>query len=400
MRVLVSASGARGDIEPALGLALRLREFGARVRVCAPPTFAGRFTELGVPLVPLGPPIPGSDGAHATMADLLDYAHNWPAVQFDTILTAAEGCDAVVATAVTEIAARSAAEKLGIHYQYASYQPTGLPSPHHPPMPWMPGERSAPETIGNQLLWEIDAAGWNAQFGAELDSGRAALGLPSVGNVRDHIVTDRPWLAADPVLGPWLGSPGLDVVQTGAWIVPDERPLSAELEAFLRAGTPPVYFGFGSMPVRDGIAQAAIGAIRAHNRRVLLSRGWAEVAPIDDLSDCMAVGEVNHQALFPRGAAVIHHGGAGTVTTAARAGVPQVVVPQMMDQAYWGRRVADLGIGAACEESVPDPASLSAALDMALAPATRARASEVAGTIRADGATVAARLLIDAIASH
>lgn len=397
VRVLVSASGARGDVEPALGLALRLREFGARVRVCAPPNFARRCTELGVPLVPLGPPIPGSDGGRATMADLLDYADNWPAIQFGTILAAAEGCDAVVATAMTEIAARSAAEKLGIHYQYASYQPTGLPSPHHPPMPWMPGERPAPEAIGNPVLWEIDAVGWNAQFGETLNSQRAALGLPPVGSVRDHIVTDRPWLAADPVLGPWPGSPDLDVVQTGAWIVPDERPLAAELEAFLAAGTPPVYVGFGSMPVRDDIARIAIGAIRAHNRRVLISRGWAELVPIDDLSDCMAVDEVNHQALFTRVAAVVHHGGAGTVTTAARAGVPQVVVPQMMDQAYWARRVADLGIGSACTDSVPDPASVSAALDMALASVTRARAADVAGTIRADGASVAARVLIDAI---
>ncbi|WP_040698921.1 glycosyltransferase [Nocardia vinacea] len=397
MQVLLSASGTRGDIEPALGFALRLREFGAQVRVCAPPNFERRFTELGVPLVPLGPPIPGSDGAKASMADLLDYADQWPTVQFDTIPTAAAGCDAIVATGITEIAARSAAEKLGIHYQYASYQPTSLPSPHHPPMPRMPGERPAPEAIGNQLQWEIDAQGWNAEYGAALDTRRAALGLPSVGNVRDHVITDRPWLAADPVLGPWPESPSLDVVQTGAWIVPDERPLPAELEAFLDAGTPPVYIGFGSMPVHNGIARVAIEAIRAHNRRALLFRGWAELAVIDDLSDCMAIGEVNHQALFPRVAAVIHHGGAGTTTTAARAGVPQVVVPQMMDQPYWARRVAGLGIGTACAGAVPDPASLSAALDMALTSTTRARASVVAGMIRADGATAAAKLLIDAI---
>ncbi|WP_328412371.1 glycosyltransferase [Nocardia sp. NBC_00403] len=397
MRVLLSASGTRGDIEPALGLALRLRELGAQVRVCAPPDFERRFTELGVPLVPLGPPKPGSHGAKASLADLLDYADRWPAVQFDTISTAAAGCDAVIATGIMEIAARSVAEKLGIHYQYASYQPTSLPSPHHPPMPRMPGDRPAPEAIGNQLQWEIDAQGWNAEFGEALDTRRAALGLPPVGSVRDHVITNRPWLAADPVLGPWPESPGLDVVQTGAWIVPDERPLPDELEAFLDAGTPPVYIGFGSMPVHNGIARVTIEAIRAHNRRALLSRGWAELAVIDDLPDCMAVGEVNHQALFTRVAAVIHHGGAGTTTTAARAGVPQVVIPQMMDQSYWARRVVGLGIGTTCEDAGPDTASLSAALDMALTSTTRARASVVAGMIRADGATVAAKLLIDAI---
>ncbi|MGW4089089.1 glycosyltransferase [Nocardia sp. NPDC004750] len=111
----------------------------------------------------------------------------------------------------------------------------------------------------------------------------------------------------------------------------------------------------------------------------------------------MAIDEVNHQALFARVAAVIHHGGAGTTTAAARAGVPQVVVPQMMDQPYWARRVVDLGIGAACAEADPNAASLSAALDIALASTTRARANEVGGMVRSDGAAVAAKLLIDAI---
>ncbi|MGO4614151.1 glycosyltransferase [Nocardia sp. 2YAB30] len=395
-RVLLSASGSRGDIEPTLGFALRLREFGAQVRVCAPPDFERRFAEFGVPLEPLGPPMTGSRGSRPSQADLLQYVADWPTVQFDTISTAAAGCDAVVATGVTQIGARSVAEKLGIHYQFVSYQPTTLPSPHHPPMP-LPGDRPAPEAIGNRLLWEIDAHGWNAQFGQALNTGRTALGLSPVGNVRDHVIANSPWLAVDPVLGPWSQSPGLDVVQTGAWIVPDERPFPAELAAFLDAGTPPVYVGFGSMPMRPDIARVAIEAIRAHNRRALISRGWAELAVIDDLADCMAIGEVNHQALFTRVAAVIHHGGAGTTTAAARAGVPQVVVPQMMDQSYWARRVADLGIGTACEDADPNATSLSAALDMALASTTRARAGVVAGLTRADGATVAAKLLIDAI---
>ena len=90
------------------------------------------------------------------------------------------------------------------------------------------------------------------------------------------IYTDHPWLAADPTLSPWQPT-DLDVVQTGAWILPDERPLPAELVAFLDAGTRPVYVGFGSMPMRASTdaAQVAIEAIRAQGRRVLVSRGWA-----------------------------------------------------------------------------------------------------------------------------
>jgi vancomycin aglycone glucosyltransferase len=94
-------------------------------------------------------------------------------------------------------------------------------------------------------------------------------------------------------------------------------------------------------------------------------------------------------------AAVVHHGGAGTTTTAARAGTPQVVVPQVADQPYWAARVAELGIGVAHEGATPTVDSLSAALATALAPETRTRARTVAGTIRPDGAAVAATLLLD-----
>ncbi|MGZ6267516.1 MAG: glycosyltransferase, partial [Candidatus Limnocylindrales bacterium] len=108
----------------------------------------------------------------------------------------------------------------------------------------------------------------------------------------------------------------------------------------------------------------------------------------------LVLGEVNHRALFRRLAAVVHHGGAGTTTTAALAGAPQVVIPQIVDQPHWARRVADLGIGAAHDGSTVTFESLSDALATALTPATRARATAVAGTIRTDGTTVAAKLLM------
>jgi vancomycin aglycone glucosyltransferase len=201
------------------------------------------------------------------------------------------------------------------------------------------------------------------------------------------------------VLDPWLETPDLDVVQTGAWTLPDERPLPAELVAFLDAGAPPVYVGFGSMAVRAGedAARVAVEAVRANGRRVLVGRGWADLGLVDDRDDCFAVGEVNHQQLFGRVATVVHHGGAGTTTTAARAGAPQVVVPQLADQPYWAGRVAELGIGVAHDGPVPTVESLSNALKTALAPETGARAKTVAGTVRTDGAMTAAKLLLDAV---
>jgi vancomycin aglycone glucosyltransferase len=404
MRVLLSTYDSRGGVEPLLGLAVQLRALGAEVRVCAPPDeeFAERLAGFGVPLVPVGESVRAMATAAKPPSEesLRRHIEELIAAQFHTVAAAAEGCDALVAAGVLPAAAgaRSAAEKLGIHYVYASYQPTDLPSPHHPPPSFW--SRPMPTAgIDNRVLWDLDAQNVNALFGVTLNGHRASIGLPPVHHIREHAFTNRPWLAADPTLGPWPQPADLDVVQTGAWLLRDARPLPAELVEFLGAGTPPVYVGFGSMPVRarEDVARAAIEAIRAHGRRALLAHGWADLAPIDDGDDCFAVGEVNQQALFPRVAAVVHHGGAGTTTTAARAGVPQVVVPQGADQLYWAGRVGQLGIGTPHVGVAPTAESLSAALTTTLAPETRARASAVAGTIRTDGASVAAALLLESI---
>jgi vancomycin aglycone glucosyltransferase len=401
MRVLLWTYDTRGGVEPLAGLAVQLQALGVQARVCAPPDeeFAERMAGFGVPLVPFGDSLRAlATAATPSEADLRRYVDELIAAQFDTLAAAAQGCDALVATGfvATAAGARSATEKLGIHYVYASYHPTILPSPHHPP-PAYAGRPFPPGQIDNRVLWDLDARNANALFGPTLNGHRASIGLPPVDSVRDYAFTDHPWLAADPTLGPWQEPADVAVIQTGAWLLCDERPLPAELLAFLDAGTPPVYVGFGSMGASEDIARVCIEAIRAQGRRALLARGWADLDLIDDRDDCFAVGEVNQQALFGRVAAVVHHGGAGTTTTAARAGAPQLVVPQVADQPYWAGRVADLGIGAAHAGPIPTIESLSAALTVALTPETRARASAVAATIRTDGATVAATLLIDAV---
>ncbi|MGH3916960.1 MAG: glycosyltransferase [Pseudonocardiaceae bacterium] len=401
MRVLLTTWGSRGDVEPLAGLAVALRELGAEARVCAPPDeeFATLLARVGVPLVPLGPTVRSvvAGPKPPTAQDAFRLAPQLVAARFDTLTAAAEGCDALLATGLMPAGARDVADKLGIRYVLACFHLLGLPSRHFPPGR-RPGTPSPQDETDNRVLWEQDAQRVNALYGAALNSHRAAIGLPPVDNVRDYVFTDQPWLAADPTLCPSQGMTDLDVVQTGAWVLPDDRPLPEELEAFLDADAPPVYVGFGSMAayVSKDIARVAIEAVRAQGRRVLLARGWAGLAPIDDAEDCFVGGEVNQQALFRRVAAVVHHGGAGTTTTAARAGAPQVVVPQIADQPHWAARVAELGIGVAHEGSTPTVDSLSAALTTALAPEIRARARAVAGTIRTDGATVAAKLLLNA----
>ena len=289
------------------------------------------------------------------------------------MLAAAQGCDVLVATAMSQFVARSVAEKRGALQRSAVFAPN--------------------------VVTDLEHQSWDALFGPSINGHRESIGLAPVDDVREFMFTDRPWLAADPTLGPWQESPDIDVVQTGAWLLPDTRPLPAPLMTFLDQGTPPVYVGFGSMRgLPEDIVGVAVEAIRAQGRRVLLARGWAGLAPVDDGDDCFCVGEVNQQALFRRVAGVVHHGGAGTTTAAARAGAPQVVVPQAGgDQAYWAGRVVELGIGAAHDGPAPTVESLSAALERALTPETGAGATAVAPWILTNGASVATNLLLQTV---
>jgi vancomycin aglycone glucosyltransferase len=211
--------------------------------------------------------------------------------------------------------------------------------------------------------------------------------------VRSHVLTDRPWLAADPTLGPWPDGGDEAVFHTGAWILPDARPLSPELEMFPDAGEPPVYFGFGSARAPAGASQTMIDAARSLGRRVIISRGWADLSLADDQPDWLAIGEVNQQALFRRVAAAVHHGGAGTTTAAALTGAPQVVIPQVYDQYYWARRIHDLGIGIAHAGRTPTTDSLTVALEQTLTADVAARARTIAANMRSNGAQVAAQRL-------
>jgi vancomycin aglycone glucosyltransferase len=220
------------------------------------------------------------------------------------------------------------------------------------------------------------------------------MGLPSVTDVRSYMFTDQPWLAADPTLAPWPDPADHGVFQTGAWILPDERPLTSDVETFLDAGEPPVYFGFSSMHVPQDLSQVMVATARALGRRAIVSRGWADLSLVDNAPDCLAIGESNLQALFTRVAAIVHHGGAGTTTLAALSGAPQVVVPQIYDQHYWAGRIHHLGIGTAHSAGAPTTESLTIALERTLQAGVAARARSIATAVRRDGAETAAQRLI------
>lgn len=376
MRVLLSAIGTRGDVQPLVALASQLRDCGHEACLCVPPDLRDWIEGLGFPVTPLGLQLRETGAAEwppkevrsspERMRQMVDAA---VADEFTTIAEAALGCDVILAAAGRRpIAARSVAQALGIRYVFAAYSPLHLPS------------------------LELPADRFNDTYGPPLNYHRAAAGLAPVEDVRGHTLTTTPWLAADPVLGPWLGPADYGVVQTGAWILNDQRPLDPELEAFLSSGEPPVYFGFGSMKMPPHLAQVIAEAARRAGRRAIISAGWADLALTGSQPDCLVIGEVNHQKLFRQVAAIVHHGGSGTTVTAALSGAPQVVIPQFFDQGYWARRVGELGIGIDAR-GTPTADSLTAALRHALQPAVAARARSVSAAMTANGAQVAADLV-------
>ena len=404
MRVLLSTIGSRGDVQPLVALALHLKTRGQDVRLCVPPDFREWIEGFGIEVIPIGPEVRAFSAARPmasqprtgpTLEQRQQMAEATVATQFETVATAAHGCDVIVAATALQIAGRSIAEKMGISYAFAAYSPTVLPSPHHPPppLPPLPGQ-APPPTTDNRDLWARDTARFNDLFGSALNKHRAALGLRPVDDVRSYMFTDCPWLAADPILGPWPDAADDHVFQTGAWILPDERPLSGELQAFLEDGEPPVYFGFGSTRAPQDTGQVLLQAARAVGRRAIVSRGWFDESLVTNDADCLSIGDVNVHALFPRVAAVVHHGGAGTTAAAALAGMPQVVIPSVYDQHYWARQVGRLGIGTAHASGTPTTESLTAALEQTLTPEVGVRAKSVASEVRKDGVRVAAERVL------
>ena len=403
MQVLLSSIGSRGDVQPIVALGLELQALGHRARLCVAPNFKEWIESYGLECTPIGPDlkkmtggtVPGKPVLPFSQEQLQQFAEQMVRGQFQVIAEAARDCDLIVAAGALQIATRSIADMRNIPYIFAAYCPAVLPSSKYPP-PKMDGHysHSLSETE-NEQFWKEDEESFNQRFGAVLNEERAKLGLDSVTSVQRYMFTERPWLAADHALAPAFPVAGMEVVQTGAWMISEETPLPEEIEEFLVAGAPPVYLGFGSMRASDQTGRVLVEAARALGLRSILSQGWAGLTPQDAQTDCLSIGDVNHAALFPRMAAIVHHGGAGTTHTAARAGTPQVIIPHNYDQFYWAHRVQETGVGVSgpLRDDITVE-NLARALSEALRPAVRRRARELAGRMELHGARIAAKRLV------
>ena len=351
MRVAIAVEGTRGDVFPMLELGLGLHSRGHDVAFCAPPDFRRPVESRGLAFHPVGREIrpyleAEARSLHGGIVAMSRAGERFfvegVSRQFRELLPAAEGAALVIA-AGTQMAASSVAERVGAAYRYVAYDPSMFRSAEHPPalLPLV----DLPRWMNRGAWWMHD---WMTRLRLvpAVDRERRALGLPPARDLYRTILGMRPVLAAEPLLAP-VARDVKEVQTVGCLHRFDEGALPEKLRGFLDAGEPPVFIGFGSMtdPDPEASTRLVLDAVQRAGVRALVSEGWAGLARGALPAHVMAVGALSHASLFGRVFAVVHHGGAGTTTTAARAGAPQILIPHVLDQFHWAARIARLGLG-------------------------------------------------------
>ena len=407
MRIAVVALDTRGGVQPYVALGLGLQRAGHQVRMLVPADAAPGIAARGLDTVGLSGPGEADVRSAGGVAELSARERNrlMRSRRADTDRSAREALDACAEVDLITggiggmVVGVGVAEKRGLPFVEAHLQPLGPPTSAFPgPLVQLPGR------IGRRLSHRLTAVGVDLMLGATARHARTeVLGLPR------RPTPPRAGLPVlygySPLVVPHPPEWGPERHVTGYWTLPDGDGWTppAALAAFLAAGPPPVCVGFGSMVGRDPAALAALAvdaARRAGVRAILLS-GWGGLAATD-ADDVLVLDQAPHDGLFPRCAAVVHHGGAGTTGAALRAGVPAVVVPFGVDQPFWASRVVALGTGPA-----PIPrrrltaGALAAALRAAVTDgAMRDRAAALGVAIRAEDGVAAATACFDGIAAR
>ncbi len=353
LRVVLATIGSRGDVQPMLALAQSLRARGHVPVLAAPVNFEHWITSLGFAYAPLGRDM------HAFMQDnpemltgntrrmgrgFLRYFRAELSDQAAQLVQACAGADALVYAGLALFSGASAASACGLPAINLQFTTCLLPSGAHPPtiVPW----QGLPAWL-NRLLWAIQHRAGNAAMLGTVNRMRASLQLPPVRNVWTHWIDETALvIAADATVLP--ADPRWDkrYSYSNFLYFNDARALDPELEAWLADGEPPVFVGFGSMsgagPQR--VERLLTDALLDTGRRCLLGAGWGGLGKLALPAHWRAVGDVPHALLFPRTAVVVHHGGSGTTAQALRAGVPQVVLPLLLDQFHHAHRLHLAGL--------------------------------------------------------
>ncbi|MFJ8441577.1 glycosyltransferase [Kitasatospora griseola] len=344
MRILVTAAGSHGDVAPYTGLGVRLAEAGHEVALATHGSYAEAVERCGLEFRPL----PGDPQGGGGKGGMLRRAKEFVGELGRGIAEAAEpGADVLLLSTSTAPLGWHVAEALGTASAGVYLQPV---EPTGEFGPVVGGARSlgrwGNRAAGRAALGVVDRLHRDAV--AQL---RARLDLPPLsGPAMRRRLVGAQWPALHGFSTALVRRPadwraGLEVV--GNWWPAGSGELSYQVEEFLASGPAPVFIGFGSMGAGQGerLGRLAVEALRAAGRRGILQAGWAGLTA--DADDVLTVGPLDHAALFPRVAAVVHHAGAGTAAAALRAGAPSVPVPVTADQPFWARRLTAIGAAVA-----------------------------------------------------
>ncbi|GLV60553.1 hypothetical protein KDH_73720 [Dictyobacter sp. S3.2.2.5] len=403
MQITIIAGGSRGDVQPYVALGAGLKEARHAVRLLTSDDFHGLITDYGLDFFSTG----GSAEAVAReMQGLAEQGHmlkvlrrmgqasRQQAIQAARQgLLVCEGSDLILGGLGGLYSGLALSEKLGIPFIPAYLVPftptsafpaTLTPLPQTAATSWL---NRPSHHLTQQMMWQSFRT-------ADRMAREQVLHLPAApcwgpfatlerrkrptlyGYSQQVVPRPEDWDTSQHVTGYWFLEP------PAGWEPP------TELLNFLQAGPPPVYVGFGSMSSRrpEESADIVLQVLERTGRRGVLYAGWGGLSKEQLPSHVHMTDSVPHSWLFPRMAAVVHHGGVGTTAAGLAAGIPSIVVPFFADQPFWGRRVHQLGVGprpiARRRLSVDN---LTRALEQALSDQTmREKAAELGERIRTE----------------
>ncbi|MCP9272689.1 glycosyltransferase [Mycolicibacterium arenosum] len=396
MKFALAVHGTRGDVEPCAAVGRELRDRGHDVRMAVPPNLIGFVESAGLPgAVAYGPDSQAQlddeffsefwrvQNPAALIRRGVDYLTEGWAQMSSALTELSDGADLILAGTTYQEVAANVAEHHGIPFAALHYFPARVNSSIVP----FPVPRPVVRTVWTAAEW----LHWRMLKRAE-DEQRRDLGLDRATVRCARRIVERgalelqaydelffPGLAAE-----WHGTRPF----TGALTLGLGAADDADVDAWIAAGTPPIYFGFGSMPVpspADAVDMISTTCAEL-GERALVSAGVWDVAQMSPPPHVKLVGAVNHASVFPRCRAIVHHGGAGTTAASVRAGVPTVILWVGADQPVWAVQVKRLKVGTARRFSSTSGPKLTAALRVALTPRVQDRARVVSELVT-DAAT-------------
>ncbi len=365
MRIAIIALGTRGDVQPYIALGKGLKEAGDTVRLVTTQEFETLVIAQGLEFWCMRGNTQAKMEENKELSEILEHgnflkifrlmakeAQRTAIELLDDGFAACQGMDLLITGLVSIFICLSLAEKLKIpllQTYLVPFTPTkDFPSVLVPPT--LPNLGGAFNRLSQLLVRQLIWSGMQTMF----NQGRKkVLGLPPASFSKPFHFNHSEGLPTlygfSPFVVPAPADWGADNHVTGYWFLDSDANWTPPpvLLDFLQAGPAPVYIGFGSMSSRNPqeTAELALKALKKTNQRALLFSGWGGLQKTDLPDSVMMIDSTPHAWLFPRVAAVVHHGGAGTTAAGLRAGVPSIVIPFNFDQPFWGKRVHELGVG-------------------------------------------------------